>query len=203
LFAGIVPEFFGTLPNTMFTMWIYLTQDGWASVLEVFLGLGDQWVPAIYSILFIMIGPFILSNAFIGVIVNKLQLLFIRMNESRKARHRKLQADKLTQHIETQKVKPVVRTDEVQVQTYQKQTPLAFTDLSRLSLPALENYSLILAAVEDNLAEFKQLKETLEQILLEVKKLNQQQNEDEEEDFNMGPETEPPGDVISQMIRHS
>ncbi len=55
---------------------------------------------------------------------------------------------------------------------------------------AFENYCLILSAIEDNLAEFKQLKETLEQvknseqkrktycffqILHDIKKLNEQQ----------------------------
>ena len=98
----------------MYTLFIFLSQDGWGDILNAFLvcpllclspfsppyslsppplpfapsspspplssfSLVDRQetsshlIPAIYMVLFITIGPFILSNAFIGVIVNNLQ----------------------------------------------------------------------------------------------------------------------------------
>lgn len=65
---------------------------------------------------------------------------------------------------DTQKVRGVVRTHRLPATAYQQQVPLEFSDLSKLNMNAFENYCLILSAIEDNLAEFKQLKETLEQV---------------------------------------
>ena len=48
--------------------------------------------------------------------------------------------------------------------------PLEFADLSKLDMRLFENYCLIISAVEDNLAEFKQLKENLEQVRREERR---------------------------------
>jgi len=201
LFRDVLPDFFPTLQDSMFSMLIYLTQDGWASILEEFIAAEDYWLPSIFSILFVSLGPFILGNAFVGVIVHALENLIVKLSQTKKARHRKLQGEKLLKQ-ETQNVKAAVRTDGVQNSTYKRQAPLAYTDFSKLTVQGFENYCLVLAAIEDNLAEFKNLKDTLEEILLEVKKMNSQQKEEDDEKI-LDDGSSIPGDVLSQMIRQA
>jgi len=206
LFAALLPEYFNNVPNSMYTLFIFLTQDGWGDILNAFLQTSaSHWVPGVYMVLFIILGPFIMANAFIGVIVNNLQNVFKQLQRTQKAKHRQLNAMKK----DREKLRDTVRADGPAAQAAQlQQSPMEFADLSKLDETSFENYCLILSAIEDNLAEFKQLKETLEQILVEVKKLNEQKAAAPEVGQDSGPVeeedayTEPPGDILSQMIRH-
>lgn len=211
LFSALLPDYFDNLPDSMYSILIFLSQDGWGDILNAFLSTDQHWVPAIWMVLFMIIGPFILANAFIGVIVNNLQNVFSQLSQTQKAKHRQLHAIKLK--TDNQKMREVTRVDAVKsAPLLQQQKPLEFADLSKLNMTSFENYCVILSAIEDNLAEFKQLKETLEQILLDVKKLNEQRQAQNGADSGADPAgvvddtdtyMEPPGDIISQLIRHN
>eukprot|EP01112_Ceratiomyxa_fruticulosa_P019490 TRINITY_DN638_c0_g1_i2.p1 TRINITY_DN638_c0_g1~~TRINITY_DN638_c0_g1_i2.p1 ORF type:complete len:539 (-),score=111.62 TRINITY_DN638_c0_g1_i2:122-1738(-) len=203
LFSDSVPLYFSTLPQSMFTLFIYLTQDGWGDVLISFIQAGSFWVPAIYSALFMVIGAFILCNAFVGIIVNNLQEVFAALNTSRKARYRKLTNEQFKN--DPQRARPITHIESTSPNTWKQQAPLEFTDFSRLTVERFENYMMVLTAIEDNLAEFKRLKTTLEEVLLEVKALNEQQqgNESDEEEDKKDDPDQPPGDVLSGLIRQA
>eukprot|EP00899_Mesostigma_viride_P016346 jgi/Mesvir1/24712/Mv26005-RA.1 len=71
LFGHAVPQHFGNLGVAMYTLFVYLTQDGWV---RIFHDLDHMFASGfIYSVSFIIIGPFIFMNLLVGIIVTNLQ----------------------------------------------------------------------------------------------------------------------------------
>ncbi len=71
LFAPIAPEYFGTLHQSMLTLFQVVTLESWASGVMRPINAEVQWA-WVYFVSFIVIGTFIIVNLFIGVIVNNI-----------------------------------------------------------------------------------------------------------------------------------
>lgn len=107
LFGAIAPQYFGTLHQSVLTLFAVITLEGWVGVMDEVL----PQVPAawIYFMTFILLGTFVALNFFVGVIVNNLQSVTIEeerddLAEIRAALARlevRLQANRLDEKIET------------------------------------------------------------------------------------------------------
>lgn len=72
LFSKAAPEYFGTLPTTLLTLFQVATLESWASGVMRPLLAAVPWA-WIYFVIFIMIGTFVVINLFLGVIVNSME----------------------------------------------------------------------------------------------------------------------------------
>jgi len=71
LFGPYAPEHFGTLHQSVLTLFSVITLEGWIEVMESVLPHAPMaWI---YFISFILLGTFVAMNFFVGVIVNNLQ----------------------------------------------------------------------------------------------------------------------------------
>jgi voltage-gated sodium channel len=75
LFGEIAPQFFGTLHQSVLTLFAVITLEGWVGVMdEVLPQMPAAWL---YFVTFILLGTFVALNFFVGVIVNNLQSVTI------------------------------------------------------------------------------------------------------------------------------
>lgn len=75
LFGAIAPQFFGSLHQSVLTLFAVITLEGWVGVMdEVLPRMPAAWI---YFVTFILLGTFVALNFFVGVIVNNLQSVTI------------------------------------------------------------------------------------------------------------------------------
>jgi voltage-gated sodium channel len=75
LFGPIAPQYFGTLHQSVLTLFSVITLEGWVTVMdEVLPHMPAAWI---YFVTFILLGTFVALNFFVGVIVNNLQSVTI------------------------------------------------------------------------------------------------------------------------------
>ncbi|XP_065831625.1 cation channel sperm-associated protein 4-like [Oscarella lobularis] len=154
-------ENFGELPQAMFTLFICVTQDGWMVIFEKLRAKGQYVTAAIYFTIFITIGAFVFANLIVAVVVTNL--------EASVAQQQKQGTEQQSSDTEN------VKATENQVAELPKvsQTPFEISQFHKnLSSKKLENYFLVLSAIEDNLHRFKCLKDELSQILYKLKHEN-------------------------------
>jgi voltage-gated sodium channel len=71
LFGTLAPQYFGTLHQSVLTLYAVITLEGWVTVMdEVLPHMPGAWI---YFVTFILLGTFVALNFFVGVIVNNLQ----------------------------------------------------------------------------------------------------------------------------------
>jgi voltage-gated sodium channel len=71
LFGAFAPKYFGTLHQSVLTLFSVITLEGWVTVMdEVLPHMPGAWI---YFVTFILLGTFVALNFFVGVIVNNLQ----------------------------------------------------------------------------------------------------------------------------------
>eukprot|EP00002_Diphylleia_rotans_P013790 TRINITY_DN2684_c0_g1_i4.p1 TRINITY_DN2684_c0_g1~~TRINITY_DN2684_c0_g1_i4.p1 ORF type:complete len:266 (+),score=70.34 TRINITY_DN2684_c0_g1_i4:477-1274(+) len=165
---------------------------------------------ALYSVFFMTIGTFIFINVIVGVTVTNLQDAYTEIKHVRRAKHRKLHR----RHAGELQTRPIVKITHIQPDQWRKQIPVEKPKFSNITPSNLENYFLVLSAVEDNLVEFMNLKKEVEEIVSQVRDLNHvptseesSDPESELEEIGVLPEDDGddvqagPGDVLSAMIR--
>jgi len=75
LFGPVAPQYFGTLHQSVLTLFSVITLEGWVTVMdEVLPDMPAAWI---YFVTFILLGTFVALNFFVGVIVNNLQSVTI------------------------------------------------------------------------------------------------------------------------------
>lgn len=72
LFAEVAPEYFGSLPLSVLTLFQVVTLESWASgvMRPIFAEVPWAWA---YFVSFILVGTFVIFNLFVGVIVNNVE----------------------------------------------------------------------------------------------------------------------------------
>ncbi len=71
LFGAIAPQFFGTLGNSLFTLFQIMTVEGWPDIArEVMAVAPHAWV---FFVTYLLIATFMVLNLFIAVVVNAMQ----------------------------------------------------------------------------------------------------------------------------------
>lgn len=88
IFGHDLPARFGSLHRAMYTLFIALTQDGWAKVFNELGEVGLSVVGSIYFFFFIMIGAFVFMNIISGVIVTNFQRAHEEFNRARQLKFR-------------------------------------------------------------------------------------------------------------------
>jgi voltage-gated sodium channel len=79
LFGQIAPKFFGTLHQSVLTLFSIITLEGWVTVMdEVVPQMPAAWI---YFVTFILFGTFVALNFMVGVIVNNLQAVEIEQRD--------------------------------------------------------------------------------------------------------------------------
>jgi voltage-gated sodium channel len=79
LFGAFAPKYFGTLHQSVLTLFSVITLEGWVSVMdEVLPHMPGAWI---YFVTFILLGTFVALNFFVGVIVNNLQSVAIEEHD--------------------------------------------------------------------------------------------------------------------------
>jgi voltage-gated sodium channel len=84
LYGDILPERFGTLGNSLFTLFQLMTLESWAEA-TVRPILAQQPYAWVFFVPFILIATFVVLNLFIGVIVDSIQTLRARGEEAAEA----------------------------------------------------------------------------------------------------------------------
>jgi voltage-gated sodium channel len=75
LFGDFAPKYFGSLHESVLTLFSVITLEGWVGVMdEVLPHMPGAWI---YFVTFILLGTFVALNFFVGVIVNNLQSVAI------------------------------------------------------------------------------------------------------------------------------
>ncbi|KAL9979496.1 hypothetical protein ACROYT_G017170 [Oculina patagonica] len=172
LFRDIVPMYFGNLSSSMFYLFVCLTQDGWMEIFKAFQDVGETYYVGggLFLLVFIAIGAFVFANLVVAVVVTNLEFAMVDVKTEGKER----ETDDLKAKLEEEDTTvPTVGVEEVPSFVYLKQMPFQLPDLTNVSCEKLENYLLILSAIEQNLVESKKIEEEIIQIFGEVSDLQE------------------------------
>eukprot|EP00741_Cyanophora_paradoxa_P008817 tig00001376_g8534.t1 len=187
VFGEAAPDLFGDLGSAFYTLFALLTQDSWEGG---FWGIADGgyfFAAAAYYVSFFTIGAFVMINIIVGVAFINLQVSMAHVAKEKAALNRQITSGGLgsenTRPDEDGTLRKVAEVQEIQKiepRVWRAQRALFAPDLSNVTAGVLENYYLMLMAVEDNLAEFKRLKDRLRQIAEAVEQCNREEDDDEE-----------------------
>ncbi|MET3682744.1 voltage-gated sodium channel [Alkalibacillus flavidus] len=72
LFRDVAPDYFGTIEETLLTLFQIITLESWASAIMRPI-MDEIWWAWTYFVAFILVGTFIVLNLFVGVIVNNFE----------------------------------------------------------------------------------------------------------------------------------
>ncbi|KAL9979503.1 hypothetical protein ACROYT_G017177 [Oculina patagonica] len=124
----------------------------------------------LFLLVFIAIGAFVFANLVVAVVVTNLEFAMVDVKTEGKER----ETDDLKAKLEEEDTTvPTVGVEEVPSFVYLKQMPFQLPDLTKVSCEKLENYLLILSAIEQNLVESKKIEEEIIQIFGEVSDLQE------------------------------
>jgi voltage-gated sodium channel len=88
LFGDDKPEHFGTLGDSLFTLFTIMTLEGWVEVVK---GVMEKHAWAwLFFIIFIVVTTFMVLNLFIGVVVNAMQAEAVKHVEEERAAEREI-----------------------------------------------------------------------------------------------------------------
>jgi uncharacterized membrane protein YgcG len=90
LFGKSVPQYFGSISDSLFSLFILMTQDGWVQMYDDMRDAGLAASGGVFCLIYIVIGAFIFANLIIGVTVTNLQNEHKSMKESARVSHRRL-----------------------------------------------------------------------------------------------------------------
>ncbi|PFX33493.1 Cation channel sperm-associated protein 4 [Stylophora pistillata] len=124
----------------------------------------------LFLLVFIAIGAFVFANLVVAVVVTNLEFAMVDVKTEGKDRGTDDLKAKLDEDDTTLKT---VGVEEVPSFVYLKQMPFQLPDLTQISAEKLENYFLILSAIEENLGESNKIKAEINEILCEVSELQE------------------------------
>lgn len=115
---------FGDLGSTMFTLFIFVTQDGWTDIFDELEAQG-QFIPAaIYSVVFITIGSFIFANVISAVVVANLETTYEQLRKAHRLKYRELKTAAQSTQGQKQFQRPVVNVPAGTDRVWRGQIPL-------------------------------------------------------------------------------
>ncbi|XP_071479435.1 cation channel sperm-associated protein 4-like [Diadema antillarum] len=215
LFGEDFPLYFGNLRSAMFSLFICVTQDGWMGVFDKFKNSPHYLIAGIYFIIAIVIGAFVFANLVVAVVVTNLDKAIKEVKHENKMREDILstKAPSNDDEIDHNKELPIKSIDDVTMKTdMSTQKPLYFGDFENLTTEKFQNYIVIVAALEENLAEYRTIKEDLDKIFQLIWELNEDYGEVEgmpsQELASKIPDTSldlknfaQKGDILSNLLR--
>ncbi|XP_049631505.1 cation channel sperm-associated protein 4 [Suncus etruscus] len=183
LFGPFLPQHFQNLRIALHTLFICLTQDGWVDIYDSFQMNTREYIMeiggAIYFAIFIIIGGFIGINLLIVVVITNLEHMM------KEGEHEQQQQIIFTEggNIEEDENEELqlVHCDFVRSeQSNNPQTPLKKSALPNLSEDQCDNFCLVLEAIQENLRQYKEIRNKLNNIVEEVRSIRFNQEQEEE-----------------------
>ncbi|XP_023419374.1 cation channel sperm-associated protein 4 [Cavia porcellus] len=182
LFGEFVPIHFGNLGVALYTLFVCLTQDGWVDIYSDFRRNQRDYAletgGAIYFAIFIIIGGIIGMNLLVTVVIRNLEQI---MTEKMEKQHQKNFSEAGTEKEDWSHELPLLHCALVRVEkTGPYQEPLVGSPMSNLSENMLDGFCLVLEAIEENLTQYKKIREELDNIVQKVRAIpfNQEQVEE-------------------------
>uniref|UniRef100_H0XZ20 Cation channel sperm associated 4 n=1 Tax=Otolemur garnettii TaxID=30611 RepID=H0XZ20_OTOGA len=184
LFGAFVPKHFQNMQVALYTLFICITQDGWVDIYSDFQTDKREYAMqvggAIYFAIFITIGAFIGINLFVVVVTTNLEQMMKAGKEERQNQIKFNEMDS-EEEKETETDLPLVhclvaRSEKAEV----PQEPLMGGFLSNLSENTCDNFCLVLEAIQENLVQYKEIRDELNTIVEEVRSIRFNQEQEEE-----------------------
>jgi hypothetical protein len=90
MFSSVPNDYFSSISKAMFTLFVFMSQDGWVAIYKDLRDLGYGTPAAIYAVAFITIGGFVFTQIIAGLTVMNLLAAHNEMKAIRRIDHRKL-----------------------------------------------------------------------------------------------------------------
>ncbi|XP_055978921.1 cation channel sperm-associated protein 4 [Sorex fumeus] len=184
LFGSFLPQHFQNLQISLYTLFICLTQDGWADIYDSFQNISRDYVlevgAAIYFAIFITLGAFIGVNLSIVVVITNLEHM---MKEGKRQQQHQIILNEVNDLREDKSEElQLVHCEMVwsEKPSSQHTSSLKESALHNLSENKCDNFCLVLEAIQDNLREYKEIRDELTKIVDEVRSIRFNQEQEEE-----------------------
>ncbi|XP_058992934.1 cation channel sperm-associated protein 4 [Mustela nigripes] len=183
LFGAFLPRHFQNMQVALYTLFICITQDGWVDIYNNFkIGTRDYAMEiggAIYFATFITIGAFIGINLFVVVVTTNLEQMMKAGEQGQLHQINFSEGGK--QELDESNELPVVHCVVARLEmSGVPQEPLSGGHLSNLSENTYDNFCLVLEAIQENLTQYKEIRDELNTIVEEVRSIRFNQEQEEE-----------------------
>ncbi|XP_055466968.1 cation channel sperm-associated protein 4 [Psammomys obesus] len=179
LFGAFVPKHFQNMGVALYTLFICITQDGWLDIYSDFQMENREYAMevggAIYFAVFITIGAFIGLNLFVVVVTTNLEQM---MKTGDQGQHQIMFSEIGADVDNWSDDLPLLHCTEARKETSgPHQEPLVGGPLWNLTEKTCDDFCLVLEAIQENLMEYKAIREELNTIVEEVRSIrfNQEQ----------------------------
>ncbi|KAL2773117.1 cation channel sperm-associated protein 4, partial [Daubentonia madagascariensis] len=184
LFGSFVPKHFQNIQVALYTLFICITQDGWVDIYSDFQMEKREYAMeiggAIYFTIFITMGAFIGINLLVVVVTTNLEQM---MKAGQQGKRHQIKFSELDSEEEKdgRNELPLVHCVVARLEkSGLLQEPLMGGPLSNLSENTLDNFCLVLEAMQENLMQYKEIRDELNMILEEVRSIRFNQEQEEE-----------------------
>ncbi|XP_008527269.2 cation channel sperm-associated protein 4 isoform X3 [Equus quagga] len=183
LFGAFVPMHFQNMQVALYTLFICITQDGWVDIYNNFQMETREYAMeiggAIYFAIFITIGAFIGVNLLVVVVTTNLEQMMKagEVGQQHQVTFSKTGDEEKDGNNELPLVHCVVARLEM---SGLPQEPLMGGPLPNLSENTCDNFCLVLEAIQENLMQYKEIREELNTIVDEVRSIRFNQEQEEE-----------------------
>ncbi|XP_032744122.1 cation channel sperm-associated protein 4 [Rattus rattus] len=182
LFGAFVPRHFQNMGVALYTLFICITQDGWLDIYMDFQVEEREYAMevggAIYFAIFITLGAFIGLNLFVVVVTTNLEQMMKTGEEEGHLQHITVKETDAEEEDWTDEL-PLVHYTEARKETSAvPQEPLVGGPLCNLSEKTCDNFCLVLEAIQENLLEYKEIRDELNTIMEEVRSIRYNQEQE-------------------------
>ncbi|XP_006862449.1 PREDICTED: cation channel sperm-associated protein 4 [Chrysochloris asiatica] len=179
LFGAFVPQHFQNIKVALYSLFICITQDGWVDIYSDFKLKHREYAVeiggAIYFIIFITLGAFIGINLLVVVVTTNLELMVKRGDQGKSYKITFSEEQDMTTDL------PLVHCVAARLEkSGLPQEPLVGGPLSNLSETTCDNFCLVLEAIQENLKEYKEIRDELNTIVEEVRSIRFNQEQEQE-----------------------
>ncbi|XP_047583616.1 cation channel sperm-associated protein 4 isoform X1 [Lutra lutra] len=183
LFGAFLPMHFQNMQVALYTLFICITQDGWVDIYNNFQMETREYAMeiggAIYFATFITIGAFIGINLFVVVVTTNLEQMMKAGEQGQLHQINFSEGGK--QELDGNNELPVVHCVVARLEmSGVPQEPLSGSHLSNLSENTYDNFCLVLEAIQENLMQYKEIRDELNTIVEEVRSIRFNQEQEEE-----------------------
>ncbi|XP_044092270.1 cation channel sperm-associated protein 4 [Neovison vison] len=183
LFGAFLPRHFQNMQVALYTLFICITQDGWVDIYNNFKIETREYAMeiggAIYFATFITIGAFIGINLFVVVVTTNLEQMMKAGEQGQLYQINFSEGGK--QELDGSNKLPLVHCVVARLEmSGVPQEPLSGGHLSNLSENTYDNFCLVLEAIQENLTQYKEIRDELNTIVEEVRSIRFNQEQEEE-----------------------
>ncbi|XP_012887767.1 PREDICTED: cation channel sperm-associated protein 4 [Dipodomys ordii] len=183
LFGAFVPKHFQNMGVALYTLFICITQDGWLDIYRDFQMQRREYAmeigAAIYFAIFITVGAFVGINLFVVVVTTNLEQM-MKTGEQNKERQIIFSSENVEEDEKWDDELPLVHCAVAWMEKPAPQEPLVGGALPSLTENTCDNFCLVLEAIQENLKQYKQIRDELNRIVEEVRSIRYNKEQEEE-----------------------